>query len=114
MYKQERRFRIWFYSVSHSTLIIRSEKQYPDVKYNAVYSPNNTIDLHFSGVEFISLPDTLEKVIIEKEGKKYVFNNNPEHFVLASSCIVGLSDWNSDEGMFSNRSMEYDEIVIRF
>jgi hypothetical protein len=107
----KRHFKLWHYSVSHSTLIIRSERQYDDVEYSIIYEPNCTIDLEFSGVEFISLPEKINVYNLRKENGVYRFNDNKDHFVKASSCIVGLSQFEGQDRL-SDFSLKYDEIIL--
>ncbi len=106
-----RHFKLWHYIVSHSTLIIRSERQYDDVDYSIIYEPNCTIDIEFSFVEFISLPQKINVDNLRKENGVYRFNDNKDHFVKASSCIVGVSQF-EDQDRFSDFSLEYDEIIL--
>jgi len=107
-----RNFKIWHYIVSHSTLIIRSERQYHDVEYSVKYEPNCTIDIEFSGIEFISLPDKMDGLKIRKESGVYRIDENKEHFVKASSCIVGVSQFDNTQDRISYLSLEYDEILL--
>ena len=93
-------------------MIIRSEKQYDDVEYLIKYSPNCTIDIEFSGIEFISLPDNLNGLNIRKENGVYRFDENKEHFVRASSCRIGISQFDHTQDRLSDLSLEYDEILM--
>ncbi|NVN96499.1 MAG: hypothetical protein HXX18_14580 [Bacteroidetes bacterium] len=111
-YQSERNFKIWHYIVSHSTLIIRSEKQYQDVEYLIKYEPNCTIDIEFSGIEFISLPDRMKGIKIRKENGVYRFDENKEHYIKASSCIIGISQFDHTQDRISDLSLEYDEILM--
>jgi len=111
-YKSKRYFRIWFYTVSHSTLLIRSEKQYSDVDYRINYEdPDTTIDLEFSAVDFISIPKDFDGVEIERKSTKYIFNNNENWFVQAHSCVIGKSSWDYNQGVFSDTNLKYDETI---
>ncbi len=111
-YKNNRKFKLWAYSVSHSSLIIRSEKQYHDVEYPSEYVPNCTIDIEFSGVEFISLPETLHGLNIRRENGKYSFDENSEHYIKASSCRIGISQFDHTQDRISDLSLDYDEILM--
>lgn len=111
-YQSNRKFRIWHYIVSHSTLIIRSEKQYEDVEYPVKYNPNCMLDIELSGVEFISLPDSFDGLNIRKENGIYRFNGNSEHYVKASSCRIGVSQFDHTQDRISDLSLEYDEILM--
>jgi hypothetical protein len=109
-YSIKRSFKLWLYTVSHSTLIIRSERQYPDVDYDCEYSPNTTIDIVFSGVDYIALPDQLEEVEIQKLGNKFVFNENEDGFVIASNCIIATITEESENDMWP----KFDQILKDF
>lgn len=111
-YQSNRNFRLWHYIASHSTLIIRSEKQYHEVEYLNKYSPNCTIDIEFYGVEFISLPDSLNGLNIRKENGIYRFDENKEHYIKASSCRIGISQFDHTQDRISDLSLEYDEILM--
>ena len=113
IYQSKRYFNIWHYIVSHSTLIIRSEKQYHDVEYPIKYEPNCTIDIEFSGVDFISLPDRMNGLNLRKENGVYRFDENNQHFVKASSCIIGISQFDPTQDRVSDLSLEYDEILTK-
>ena len=65
-YQSKRDFRIWHYIVSHSLLN-------KDVEYSETYNPNCTIDIEFSDVSFISLPDILKGINFRKENGVYRF-----------------------------------------
>ena len=111
-YQSNRKFRIWHYTVSHSLLIIRSEKQYDDVEYLVKNTPNCTIDIEFADVKFISLPDNINGLNIRKENGVYRFDENKEHFVKASLCRIGISQFDHNEDLLTNPSLEYDEIAM--
>ena len=91
-------------------MIIRSERQYHDVDYPIRFEPNCTIDIEFSGVEFISLPEKMNGLKIRKENGVYRFDENKEHTIKASSCIIGVSQFDHTQDRISDLSLEYDEI----
>ncbi|AWA30947.1 hypothetical protein HYN48_13155 [Flavobacterium magnum] len=113
-FTSKRKFRVWIYTPSHKTLIIRSEKQYHDVDYYvAKYDdPEITIDLEFTGVNFISVPEYFNEITIKKIGDKFIFNDNENWFVEAFSCVVGKSNWNYNQDVFSGLKYN-DSIVIK-
>ena len=123
-HKIDRFFKLWAYSVSHSTLIIRSEKQYEDVIYDKVYENNVTVDIEFSGVNYMDIPSVFKHLNIEKidgdmpskfsqeirQGTKlYCLNNS--FYILASSCIIGESTW-SIEDRIHDMSLKYQKELI--
>ncbi len=123
----KRSFKIWAYSVSHKTLIIRSEIQFPDVTYENVYFPNCTIDLEFWDVNYIQSVNDFEEVILTEEKnfiskeitdilinkKLKVYNlktSNKNNYIVAGGCIVGKSNW-TIEDKTQNFRLEYEEIL---
>lgn len=110
-FKCKRHYRIWMYTASHCTLILRSEKQYFDVEYDDKYDdPNTTIDVILNGVDFISIPSNFSEIHIKKENDKFIFNNNKNWYVEASNCWIGKYD-GEDEDQIRERSLDYDEII---
>lgn len=73
---------------------------------------HNTIDLEFSFVEFISLPERFNVIDLRKENDEYFFNDNKEHFVIASTCRIGMSQFDCTEDIISNFSLKYDQILM--
>lgn len=107
----ERKYKIWMYTVSHSTLILRSEKQYFDVEYDFQYEePNSTIDVIFTSVDFISIPDFFDRLEIIKEVNMFIFNGNINWFVKATNCCIGKYEGN-DNMDFLNNLNNYSEII---
>lgn len=110
-FKCKRSYRIWMYTASHCTLIIRSEKQYFDVEYNDKYDePNTTIDVILNGVDFISIPNSFSEIHIKKDNEKFIFNNNENWYVNASNCWIGKYE-EEDEDQVWQRDLNYDEII---
>lgn len=56
----DRKFKLWFYQVSHSEAIIRSPKTDLDKIYN------KNIDIYFGGIDYIELPWLLQGLQINK------------------------------------------------
>jgi hypothetical protein len=110
-FKSQRIYRIWMYTVSHSTLIIRSEKQYFDVDYEVKYDkPNLTIDVIFTAVDFISIPESFNDIEIQKIGDKYIFNNNKDWYVKAARCDVGKYVGDEEDKIW-DASLKYNETI---
>ncbi len=55
-----RKFKFWFYQVSHSEAIIRS----PKVDLNKTYNAN--IDIYLGDINYIEVPCVLDGILIEK------------------------------------------------
>lgn len=113
-YQCDRLFKFWKYTVSHSSMIIRSEMQYHDVNYDLIYNPNYTIDIEFSGVDFISIPQKFHGLKIRKMGNKYIFDDKEEHYIIASSCVIGISKWDFNKDRLTDISLKYDGIILEF
>lgn len=107
------RFRMWEYTVSHSTLLLRHRSDFA------------TVDIIFSGVDYLEIPDTFngleigaptaqeEERLLARANKKKENGRLPDFrpyllltesrrcFVVAASCVVceskagiqGLFDW---------------------
>lgn len=109
-YNCKRIYRIWMYTVSHATLILRSEKQYPDVDYKYKYdNPNVTIDITFNAVDFISLPEKIVGLEIIKKGNKYIINNNENWYVRAANCFIGKYEGEDEDKVWTG-DLKYDEL----
>mgnify|MGYP001612936745 CR=1 FL=1 len=110
-FKSNRKYKIWMYTVSHSTLILRSEKQYFDVDYEIKYEdPNTTIDIIFTAVDFISIPDRFNEISIHRKEEKFIINNNENWFINAASCAVGKYDGDNEDEIW-NGLLKYNEII---
>lgn len=128
IFSNNRNYKLWHYYSSHNCLIIRSEKQYPDVKYQNKYDSNCTIDIEFTGVEYVDIPASLEKIainIVEDIPKKFLkfINKNEKvfqistnsinnYYIIASNLIIGESDWGFDKDKLSDINLEYSNIVF--
>lgn len=110
-YESKRKYRIWMYTVSHKTLILRSEKQYFDVEYECKYDePRMTIDLVFNSVEFISLPEKIEGIEIVKNEDIFIINSNVNWMVKAANCFICKYE-GEDEDKIWTGDLVYDEII---
>lgn len=123
----KRLFKFWAYTVSHSFLILRSPRVFPDQDgYDDALEYN--IDIEFSAVAYLDVPTIMngliinqmeynipEKLIhykldlgyqiyeIESEGRFY--------YIVASSCRIGKSRWVSEDRI-QNMDLKYEEIII--
>ncbi|MHA7056881.1 hypothetical protein ACWGOQ_0006650 [Aquimarina sp. M1] len=124
-YQNRRSFRLWEYSVSHSSLLIRSEKQYSDVFYDEKYNPNVTLDIEFWGVDYINLPIDFKYMEIHKIVDNFpvkfpdffkkdskLFKINEKYHIIAAGCIIGQSIWDADESRLHNPLLNYDNIIL--
>ena len=131
-YVSNRVFRIWMYSVSHSTLIIRSEMKIDDYEGKPVSSNstiNSNIDIEFCNVSYLEIPTDFEGISISiKEDNITGFNkylihdssvvfeivsNNANYFVVAGGCIIGQNKW-INQNRILNPTLDYDEVTHFF
>lgn len=116
IYNSKRDFRLWFYTVSHSTLFIRSEKKIDIKSFHK--DENYTIDIEFIGVDYIDFPTyTLSEISIKintlNNKKIYEIESQGKvYHIEATNCIIGKSLWEYDEGKFINPLLDYKEIII--
>ncbi|MGX5854411.1 hypothetical protein ACWKW6_12225 [Dyadobacter jiangsuensis] len=122
-----RKFRIWAYTVSHSSLLLRSEQKYNDVDGYDEASGFN-IDIEFGTVAYIDIPHVIENLRIKTVAsgfpeKLLKFTKHPDltvfeltsddekYYVVADSYLVGRNNWSPSEDRISNIQLEYDEIL---
>ncbi|WP_185287477.1 hypothetical protein [Chryseobacterium lactis] len=129
IFYSNRKFKMWAYIVSHSSLLLRSEMKYPD---QDDYSENTSynIDLEFWTVSYINIPTYLygitikeitEKelpVSIDKELLKYnmkIFeleSTGRKYHIIAGGLLVGKNSWINQDRIFDyNLNLEHDEIL---
>ena len=122
----ERTFRIWGYTVSHQSLLLRSEQKYPDVDgYKESLAFN--IDIEFDSVAYIDLPEQIESLElrivtrdlpeklkwVNKEPDQNVFelrSGNNQYYVVAHSYLIGRNNW-FGESRISTMFLEHDEVL---
>jgi hypothetical protein len=126
IYESDRSFQIWAYTVSHSFLLLRSPMILEDVDGYS-FSMNHNIDIEFSGVGYVDLPDMMHGVWIEEIiqdipakfnrysaslGYKVFEIKSAEHsfYIVAGGCRVGKNNWVTEDRV-SNFMLKYDEIL---
>ena len=129
IFQSNRTFRIWAYSVSHESLVIRSLMTYEDQEdYNE--QTDHNIDLEFWGVSFINLPSTLPNLgvklveiinlpeYINRECCQYdekafeITGEGKLFYVLASSLLIGKYKWFQGDRIFDvGLNLKHDEII---
>lgn len=132
IFYSNRKFKIWAYTVSHSSLLIRSVMQYDDEEgYSKETSYN--IDLEFSLVEYMDVKTTWDSIsisVVEKEnlrsdlkekfnsyeGEIFEIESNKEKvYIVAYSLLIGTNKWGLDDRIFNHHmNLEYDEILVSF
>lgn len=77
MFQSDRKFKLWDYRVSHKQALIRSPKT-PDIATN--------VDFVFWGVEYLSIPSTLDGIAVVKAdamaGNGFTPSSNGDVFVI--------------------------------
>ncbi|HRI58581.1 MAG TPA: hypothetical protein PK228_02625 [Saprospiraceae bacterium] len=125
-YESNRYFKIWAFTVSHNTLIIRSEMQISDEDTNMPIN-DFTVDLEFWDVVYSQFPSNfygislqleeqdssehLEK-FVDSDHKIFVISSEGvQYYIVAAGCVVGKSQW-INEHRISNFYLKYDEILL--
>ncbi|GGR36723.1 hypothetical protein [Streptomyces netropsis] len=108
LYRSDRYFKVWQYTVSHRRLLLRSTLDNP---------PSTRIDVHFGGVSLMLLRPYYEGLVIregtEKEhrlvaseygvrvdlGSLFILGQD-----LSSFVVSGKPQWHEDEGEFGDPS----------
>ena len=121
----DREFRIWAYTVSHGSLLLRSPITYPDINY--VPGPGDfNIDIEFSAVSYLELPESMHGISLREDS-----NNVPErllrhlddglrvfeirsqgesYYVVAANYLIGKNQWDSNTRL-DDFFLEHDEII---
>lgn len=121
-------FKIWSYTVSHNSLILRSPQKFTDMEDYSV-SMSYNIDIEFSDVNYIDIPTDLYNLTI-KEIKKNadiptnllhfktelklkifkILSLGKEYYIVAENYIIGKNTWISEDRI-SNVYLQHDEIL---
>ncbi|WP_347219108.1 hypothetical protein [Chryseobacterium sp.] len=132
IFYSNRKFKTWAYTVSHSSLLIRSVMQYGDEDgYSEETSYN--IDLEFSFVEYMDVKTTWDSIsisVIEKEnikselkekfdayeGRIFEIESNKEKtYIVAYSLLIGTNKWGLEDRIFNcDMNLEHDEVLLSF
>lgn len=131
LYNSKRKFRIWVYTVSHSSLLLRSEMKYPDQEEYSEETAYN-IDLEFWAVSYMNIPTDLLGIIIteitveelpikiDKELLMFdmrIFELESEGFkyhIIAGGLLIGKNKWiNRDRIFNSDSNLEHDKIIFQ-
>lgn len=115
-------FQTWSYTVSHSTLIIRSAMKFKDQE-NYDKSLDFNIDIEFSAVMYMDIPSLFngmeikeeKNITIDKFKKKgfklfEIKSNGTIYYILAGGYRIGKNQWISEDRIL-NMLLEYDEII---
>jgi hypothetical protein len=130
LFQSNRGFGIWAYTVSHGSLLLRSNMQFPDENDYSIETSFN-IDMEFWSVTYISIPTYFENVEIrlidesllpadidrrlcKYDQKIFEFNiDNKKHYIIAAGLLIGTNQWMSEDRIFHyHLNLEHDEILL--
>ncbi|MDR4892811.1 MULTISPECIES: hypothetical protein [unclassified Chryseobacterium] len=130
VYNSNRKFKMWAYIVSHSSLLLRSEMKFPD-QDNYTEDQSYNIDFEFWAVNYINIPTILNNIIIkeitEKEVPMEIDKNllkynmkifeleskEKKYYIIAGGLLIGKNQWvNQDRILNSNLNLEHDEVIL--
>lgn len=123
-YLLNRTFVIWAYTVSHSTLILRSEMKYidlPDYKEELGFN----IDIEFSAVAYLDLPNKIPNIFLQEitvnipeRLKSYnsgyrvfeIVSEGKSYYVVAGNYLIGTNRWIGKDRVW-DMALKYDVIL---
>lgn len=131
LFQSDRKFKIWAYTVSHCSLLLRSVMKFPD-EDNYSQKTSYNIDIEFWAVSYINVPTSLDNIeiieipkdslpaYIDKSLSKYdekvfeIRTDDKKYYVIAGGLLVGINRWVNEDRIFNyNLNLEHDEIVIK-
>ena len=130
LYRSQRNFRIWAYTVSHQSLLIRSYMTFPDMDSHTEDSSFN-IDIEFLSVTYMNVPASLPDIAIRtvsadslpENTDKRLFRYNEKifelsaggrtYYVIASGMLVGTNRWeNKDRIADYHQCLQHDYVIV--
>ncbi len=130
IYNSNRKFKMWAYIVSHSSLLLRSEMKFPD-QDNYTEDQSYNIDLEFWAVNYINIPTILNNIIIKEITVKEIpteINKNllkfdmkifeleseeKKYYIIAGGFLIGKNKWiDQDRILDSNLNLEHEEVIL--
>lgn len=131
MFHSNRKFRLWSYTVSHSSLILRSEMKYPD-QDNYSESLSSNIDLEFWAVSYINIPSDIlginireiKEEVLPKEINRELLrfdmkifelkSEESNYYIIAGGILIGKNKWINQDRIFNYGSnLKHDEILFQ-
>ncbi|MCY1660772.1 hypothetical protein [Chryseobacterium sp. SL1] len=131
IYNSNRKFRIWAYTVSHSSLLLRSEMKYPD-QDNYSDSTSSNIDIEFWAVNYINLPSDffgihireitseelpkeIDKELLKFDMKIFEFiSAKSKYYIIAGGILIAQNKWINQDRIFNYGSnLEHDKILFQ-
>lgn len=126
IYLSNRKFKLWSYSISHCSLLLRSPMQFLDEDEYSSKNDHN-IDMEFWGVEYLNIPTKIDSLSIDeeksipislnldrnklsKQGKVYIINGL--YYIIAGGLLIGKNTWIDQDRIFNfNMELEHKEVI---
>lgn len=131
LYSSCRKFKIWSYTVSHSSLLLRSIMKFPDEDGFSEDTAYN-IDIEFWAVTFISIPtffanlkiaeitescvpDNINKELYEYNQKVFELQvADCKYYVIAGGLLIGVNRWENEDRISNyDLNLEYDDVLVK-
>jgi len=131
IFYSNRKFKMWGYIASHSSLLLRSEMKYSD---EDDYSEDNSynIDFEFWAVNYMNIPTSLCEITIKEISKDKLLMEIDEdllkydmkifelesmgrkYYIIAGGLLIGKNAWGSQDRIFDyNLNLKHDEIIFQ-
>jgi len=130
LYQSDRSFRIWAYSVSHGSLILRSEMKFPDDE--EPLDTDYNIDFEIWGVTYINIPEKMNGITITvispemlpdgfdprlfryREKIFEIQSENRKYMIIAAGLLIGTNQWASDEDRIFkyHLNLQHDQVLL--
>lgn len=131
LYKSNRDFKILAYTISHSSLLLRSDMMYPEQEE---YSPETSfnIDVEIWDTSYIGIPIYLNNIVIRKitidllpsdidkelcrfDRKIFeITSNQHKYYIIAGGLLIATNRWENKDRIFNyGDNLEHDEITLK-
>ena len=130
IYKSKRYFRIWGYTASHSSLLLRSNMLYYDDKDYSLENSFN-IDIEIWDVTYIgipvfidnieskeitidSLPLDIDKNLCKFDRKIFEISvHNKKYYIISGGLLIATNHWDKEDRIFDNHlNLQHDKIIF--
>lgn len=130
IYKSKRYFRIWGYTASHSSLLLRSNMLYYDDKDYSLENSFN-IDIEIWDVTYIgipvfidnieikeitidSLPLDIDKNLCKFDRKIFeISTDNKKYYIISGGLLIATNHWEKEDRIFDNHlNLQHDKIIF--
>ena len=130
IYKSKRYFRIWGYTVSHSSLLLRSNMLYYDDKDYSLENSFN-IDIEIWDVTYIGIPAFIDNIEIKEitidslpldidknlcKFDRKIFEisaHNKKYYIISGGLLIATNHWEKEDRIFYNHlNLQHDKIIF--